>query len=401
MDPASGGGAPEVNAGVLLAVSPAASAEALTAFARALMEDVRPEMERATGARWVFDMVDSYQLSDDDARRPSDFLDEASLHMVEGPYDVLLVITDVGLVSRKQRVVPGLASEISRIAVLSTRKLLVSPRGRPVRRLDEEPVRHNATALGLHLLGRLLGLPPGREGGGVMAPFRFEEEGRAPPRFSPGEEARLRARAARIPERTEPAHGAASTVAFHLRSAARHLGPVLRPLWRNRALLLPLSLPGLATAAVAPVFILVFTAEIWDVGLNMPPSTAATFAVISILAATWYLLRVQNLFFPQKEQRILTEHLAALNVTVLLTMLLAMIGLFLLVGLLILFIQFFIFPAGLIATWPTLEDPRVTLLDRFVLAAFISTNGVLTGALAGGLESRSLIRHLALFDEVS
>lgn len=150
---------------------------------------------------------------------------------------------------------------------------------------------------------------------------------------------------------------------------------------------------------MAPVFILVFTAEIWDVGLNMASSTAATFAILSILAATTHLVRVQNLFFPQKEQRIVSEHLAAVNVAIVLTMLLAMVGLFLMLALLILFIEFFIFPSGLIATWPTLEDPEVTLLDRFILAAFISTNGMLTGALAGGLESRAVIRHLALFDD--
>ena len=48
-------------------------------------------------------------------------------------------------------------------------------------------------------------------------------------------------------------------------------------------------------------------------------------------------------------------------------------------------------------TWPTLEDPLVDTWDKVRLAAFISTVGVLTGALAGGLESRTVIRHLALF----
>lgn len=389
----------EVNVGVLLAVTPAGEMERLDAFARRMIEDVRPAMEAATGRRWEFDLTEPVRLSGDDARRPADFLDEASLRMVQGPYDLVLVVTDVGVVSRRQRVVAGLASEIARIAVLSTRKLLISPRGQPVRALEEEAVRGNAAALALHLLGHVLGLDHAGGPGDVMAPFRFEEERRHPPRFEPEVCARLRARAAEIPERTRSTRGPLSSLAFHLSSALRNARLVLKPLWRNRALFLPLSLPSLATAAVAPTFILVFTAEIWDVGLNMPPYVAGTFAVGSILAASVYLIEVQSLFFPQKEKRVLTEHLAALNVTILLTMLLAMLGLFLMVALLMLFIETYIFPAGLIASWPTLQDPEVTLADKFLLAAFISTNGVLTGALAGGLESRTLIRHLALFDD--
>ena len=389
----------EVNVGVLLALTPGASAERLSAFARAVADDVRPGLEGATGRGWCFDVPEPVRLANDDSRRPADFLDEASLLMVQGPYDLVLVVTDVGVVSRKQRVVPGLASEIARVAVLSTRKLLATARGRPTRTLDEGPVRANAAALALHLMGHVLGLDHGSGPGDAMAPFRFEEERRRPPAFDPAVRARLRERAAEIPERTGTTTGAFSSLAFHVSSALRHARPVLRPLWRNRAVLLPLNLPSLATAAVAPTFILVFTAEIWDVGLNMPPYVAWTFAVGSILAATIYLVQVQSLFFPQKEKRVLTEHLAALNVTILLTMLLAMLGLFLMVALLMLFIETYIFPAGLITSWPTLEDPQVTLGDKFLLAGFISTNGVLTGALAGGLESRALIRHLALFED--
>lgn len=139
-----------------------------------------------------------------------------------------------------------------------------------------------------------------------------------------------------------------------------------------------------------------FTAEIWDVGLNLPVRAAWLFAAASVVAATVYLVQVQNLFFPHKEKRLVTEHMAVVNLAILLTMLVAMVGLFLMVGLLMLGVEVFLFPPRLIETWPTLDDPTVDIADKIRLAGFISTIGVLTGALACGLESRTVIRHLAL-----
>ena len=100
---------------------------------------------------------------------------------------------------------------------------------------------------------------------------------------------------------------------------------LLRALVRNRALLLPLRLSGLAAAAV---FILVFTAEMWDAGLGMTNVTALVYALISIAGATLYLTFAQNLFLPRKEGPVLPRHLALANVVIFTTILLGIIGLF-------------------------------------------------------------------------
>lgn len=47
--------------------------------------------------------------------------------------------------------------------------------------------------------------------------------------------------------------------------------------------------------------------------------------------------------------------------------------------------------------WPSLEDPAVDFVDLVRVGVFISTIGVLSGALAGGVENRMALRHLALF----
>lgn len=168
---------------------------------------------------------------------------------------------------------------------------------------------------------------------------------------------------------------------------------------RSRAPLLPLHLPRLTTTALIPTFILVFTAEIWDAGFHMTGTAVGSYAVFSVLASAVYLVTAQNLFLPDEEKRFHTQHLAVANVAIFLTILGATLGLFLMVGLLMLGIQIFIFPVDLVREWPSLELDlaTVTLADQFRIAGLISTIGVLTGALGGGVESRDVIRHLALF----
>lgn len=392
----------EINVGVVVDGSPETDVEALERFAKRLVEDVRHVLTSASGVEWAFSLEEPAHLSNDAPRRPSDFLDEASLRMAEGPFDMVVVITDVALSARGRRVVPGLASQIARIAIVSTRKLVVTPRGQPLRTLDHRAVRFNAAALLLHLIGHMIGLrKEGRERGTVMAPFHFDPDRRTVPEFGERSRRELARRARAVPEREYHGTNPLGKLGFHMASALRNPGQVFLPLLRNRAPVMALSLPGLATAALAPTFILIFTAEIWDVGLNLTRYAGWIFAAASILASTWYLTAVQDLFFPRKEKRIVTEHMAVVNATIFLTMLMAVIGLFVLVGLLMLFIESYIFPPQLIENWPTVEEAGlfVTFGDKLRIAGFISSIGVITGALAGGLTNRAVIRHLALFRE--
>ncbi|MBC5992219.1 hypothetical protein [Pontibacter cellulosilyticus] len=390
--------AAEMHVGVLLAYSPAVTPEGMEPFLKQLTLDVQPEMTFASGIPWTFHLVEPVALKTDRTREPSDFLDAATMRMAEGPYDIVLVVTDVTLISRRDRIEAGIASPVTYTAVISTQRLTTTPRGKPIRTLGAETVRVNAAALTLHLLGHISGLPhTERRKGGVMAPFSFREGRKLQPEFTEKERALLKEQVKHLPERE--LHGGTGLEAFifHLIMAVKHPKAILSPLLRNWAILLPLSLPGLATAAVAPSLLLIFSAEIWDVGLNMGNRTTTLFAAVSILGASFYLIKIQSLFLPRKEKNVLTEHQAIANVVIFLSILLACFGLFLMIGGLMMVIELYVFPEGLISTWPTLDKPMVGLTDKLRLAAFISTVGVTTGALAGGLEKKTVIQHLALF----
>ena len=148
---------------------------------------------------------------------------------------------------------------------------------------------------------------------------------------------------------------------------------------------------------MTPTLVIVFSAEAWDVGFHMGNATAVLFAVASVLTAAIYLLFAQNLTFPRKRHQVVTEHTALVNVTVFLVLVGAMVGLFVLVWVIILVIELVVFPPNLMSNWPSLEDPSIGLVDLVRTAGFISTIGVLSGALAGGLENRTIVSHLTLF----
>lgn len=429
---ATGDGPAVVDVGLLVAHTAGEDERALQSFASRIARDVADELDGATALPWRFFLAEPEPLARGDGRyRPSEFLDDAMRRMVEGPYDLIVVVTDVPVVSRRQRTVPGLASPLSRIAVVSTHGLTREHRARGTTPLDDDAVRWNSGALVLHLLGHVLGAghaPADRavgsddggasdgdgeadgsgesegsgEGGGetgrdaAMAPFDFDPARRSVPDFD-ADVARLLERVARdIPPPDAP-RGLLGRAAFHLRSTARNPREIVGALAASRALALPLSLPRLATAGVAPALVLLFSAETWDVGIHLSNGSAALFAAVSVLAAAVHLLFVHDLLFPRRPHPVLTEHVAVVNVTVAAMLVLAALGLFGLVAGIALVVELVVFPQNLMTNWPSLEDPTVGFVDLVRTAAFIGTIGVLSGALGGGLENRDVVRHLALF----
>jgi len=385
---------PQIDVGVLIAHSPTADVEPLRSFAERMARDGVDELVAATDASWRVDCAEPDPLTDAAPRRPSEFLDEAALHMVKRPFDLVVVVTDVPLTTREERSVEGLASPVSRVVVVSTRRLLRRPGRETVHALDSATVRWNAATLLVHLLGHVFGAD--HSDGGVMAPFSFDPSRRSVPPFDADITQHLRKIATRIPE-ADTSRGRLRRLGFHALSLVRNPRTVASTLLQSRAPLLPFSLPRLSTAAVTPTLILVFSAEAWDVGLNLTNGTTALFAVGSIIAAAFHLLSVQRLSFPRERSQVITEHMALVNVTVYFILVVAMIGLFVLVGSIMLLIELVVFPPHLMTNWPSLEEPTVDLIDLIRVGGFISTLGVLSGALAGGIENRMALRHLALF----
>lgn len=384
-----------IEVGVIVAAT--AGSGDLERFADRLTRECKDQLESATARSWTFARGEVVKLDGDDNRTGADFVGSASLRLAEGSYDLMIVVTDAPLLSSRDRIVSGLASPLTRTCILSTRNLRKPKRGEPLP-LDSPTVHWNAATLLLNLIGRVMGARTDAPSG-AMARFHPDFARTRVEAYDPPDE--IRERSSRFAEEEYRISGPLSSLWAHFRSLLHDPGMLFRALVRNRAPFLPLRLPGLATAALAPVFLLVFTAEMWDAGLGMSNLTATFYALISIAAATLYLTFAQNLFLPRKDSPVLPRHLALANVVIFVTILLGIVGLFVMLTFISLALEIWVFPQGLIATWPTLEAPEVSFIDKLRLAVFISTVGVSTGALAGGLQRRNVLRQLALFETVA
>lgn len=392
--------APEMNVGVLIAHSVGTSKDDLQKFAEAVLPRLREVLETTTRLGWTFIMTSPIVLRSDEPRVASEFVEEASLAMTQGPYDAVIVITDVTVTSQVREVQAGVASELCRIIVMSTRKLMSAPRGEPERDLHAKDVLVDGVNLLLRLFGYTFGLALNSEDPqSVMSAQSESAQHRDVRHYTHNERRTLEDRVRQLPERELHGGGLFASFIFHFVMILRHPWLALRSVIRSRALLLPFALPSLATAAVAPTFLLIFTAEIWDVGLTMENTTVALYAVCSVLGATLYLMNAQSLLLPRQEKRVLTEHLAVANCVIFISVFIGLCSLFVLVGALMLVMELYVFPADLMSSWQTTEVRRVDFMDQVRLAAFIATVGVTTGALAGGFETRAVLRNLRLFHE--
>jgi predicted Zn-dependent protease len=386
-----------LRAGLLVVHGPASKPEPLQRLAERIVKAADAEIEQATGIHWEFVTPLPRALDESRTHSVADFLSKAITAMSEGLMDVVIVLTDVPISGQDKTLVYGSHSRTARVAVMSTHRLLEGGDGDAVRKLTDAAVVRNATALFLHLVGHLVGLVHQWQQGDLMASFRYDAD-RDEPRFTDDQRRRLKAKARKLPGQKVEAAGPLMSFIFHGVSALRNPGEVLRPVLRGRAFKIPLAMTTMLTAALIPVIVLVFTAEIWDVALHLAWRTAIAFALVTIVLGSLYVAIVQNLFFPRKEKETLTEHGAVVNVVVWLCMLQALIGLFVLIFLFVWYIEAYVFPEALMQRWTDLDHPA-TRSDRVKLAVFVSTLGTLTAALGGGLDKQTVARHLALFSD--
>lgn len=301
--------------------------------------------------------------------------------------DFLFIVTDAPLASGDGgRLCAATASTLG-IAVISLDALDTGDQRLAVR----------FEALAVYLFGQLAGLSASLGAGTLMSdpPFTQGLEDRR--EFSPDERALLGAALTRVADARIEERGMSGKLSFYLASVAENWREILRSFVRVRPWLMPLKLSRLTTGAFSALFVLMVTAEAWELGMALSLTAVAALSLASLAGTSAYVLVRQRLLAPARAQR-LTEQLAVMQFAVALGVLAGLISTYLVLFLASVAATKLLFPPDLVAGWTGLAPEQLDGARFAALSGFVSALGVIIGALGASFESQRYLRYLALID---
>ncbi|QXD13773.1 DUF2391 domain-containing protein [Rhodocaloribacter litoris] len=351
---------------------------------------------------WRLPVVRRRELYLEAPAEPVDLIERVLTERDAYRWDLGMVVTSLDLRSHFKPYMVGAPASSLDVAVLSTARL------DPLDALegdDEESVRtallaRRLKALALHLFGHLNELPHQEDPEDVMYDFNTVEDLDRMHRLADRErlEETLREVADQRLEETEA-----------YRRGGQRLGFALRVLWRERRNLthavrevepwrFPLRFSRMTTAAVSTLLVFLLTAEAWEFGMGQPPGRMAGLALAALVGASTYVLHRQHLLTRRRrarlsEQRVVATLSAVVAVALgLVTTYGLLFGMGLAAGLAL-------FAPEVVQAWTASLGSPPALRHYLVLAAFLATLGLLTGALGASFEEEHYFRHVLLLDE--
>ncbi|HEX5051305.1 MAG TPA: hypothetical protein VFZ65_06005 [Planctomycetota bacterium] len=279
-------------------------------------------------------------------------------------------------------------------AVVSTARLMPDA-PEPGSRSDRAAQR--LASLCLHVIADLNGVPHAGDPRSYSSALQSTADLDRMELFGEQETAALAAALANVADARleETSAAAARTLPFYLQ--------VLHLSWREIAVgvaearpwLFPFRLARLTTAAVAATLLLMFTQEMWRLGLAQPAGRVAIVCVLALALATGSVLSRQHLLLRRGRRR-LTEQSAVMNVTVTLVVAGGVFVTF--VGVLATaLIAGLLFDAKLIGAW--VPGRELDLAARIQFAAYVGALGIVVGGLGAAFEGDDYLRHVIYVDE--
>lgn len=330
------------------------------------------------------------------AYAPTDFLEIGLAEKIERKIPFLLLVTEVDLSSSGLSFTLALPSQVTNVGVVSTKRLDPAFWGD-----DPDPARHRhrLTALLLHTFGHLLNLHHDADASNVMHAFARVEALDAMHTLTDAQRARMRTMLPReAHERVARSQGWWSRWSFALRMIAANLGSIGAAVGRANPLRLVGKMPTMLTAALSVIVVLFFSAEVWDVAGSVGLGQVILFSVASLGVAVYVLYTAFSFGTLLNRERLLSESTVVTETATLLSLLGALVLLFILFGGLMYLATITVFPKPLMETWPTV-DPATSTLEHLKLCLFLAGMGILAGSLGGRADSRSVVRTVLFVDE--
>jgi len=325
-----------------------------------------------------------------------DFLRLGLSEKIERNIDFLLIVTEVDLAASKLSFALALPSQLTNIAVISTKRL--EPEFRVEQSLTcASPNR--LAALMLYSFGRIVNLSRVQDPDNVMFDFKNVEELDTMVNFTQQQRETV-VRNLPVEARERVSKHDKGQFSFILRALAINSRGIMTGIIRANPLSLVAQLPTMATAAISVLIFLFFTPDMWDVASTMEMYQLVIFSLLTNIGATLALYKTFA-FGPilsrdrvVSESAVVTEAVAIASLF--LTMLIVNLGFLLLVYVAIISI----FPYRLMETWTTVR-PATGLLAHLKLSLLIGGLALLAGSLGGRADSKDLIRAVLFTKEES
>lgn len=327
-------------------------------------------------------------------------LDEPAARLHEGvqerdarTWDFAFVVTARDLRSYYKSYALAVPSRALAVAVLSVARLA------PSNEVDTDVPPRRLAALALHLFGDLNGLWHRDDPDAVMqAPESLSDLDRERT-FGRAE---LEALALALEEvadlRLEETSTPRSPWRFYLRAGRERAREIGSAVVQARPWEFPLRLSRLTAAAFSALFILLVTAEVWDLGTSQRPQTIALLSLLVVGGTTMFILTRQKLILRRTHGRI-SEQAVVMNASATLIVLFGMLTTYASLFGLTVGLGLTLFGRELIARWAPAVDPSNALGSLLVLAGLVSSLGLLIGSLGASFEGHHYFRHVIYADE--
>lgn len=328
------------------------------------------------------------------AYSPLDFFQIAFAEKAERGIQFLLVVTEVDLTASSRAYTLALPSQLTNIAILSTKRLDPDFWGEEQ---DGNIAAGRLGALLLHSFGKLVNLPPSSEPGNAMHPLERVED---LDRMAGLNETQWRRVDKSLPREAHERRTRDKRLRFVLSTLMRDAPEIARAVYRANPFKLIMNLPTMVAAALSVIIVLLFSAETWDVASAVSIQQVSLFALVSLGAALYVLYRAFALDAVMSRDRYLAETTVVTVTVTLVSLAMTLLILFTVFGLLMYLAIVSVFPERLMETWPTV-NPAIRALDHLKLSLFLASMGVLAGSLGGRSDSRDLVRSVLFIDEES
>ena len=283
---------------------------------------------------------------------PLDFLEIGLAEKLERDLPFLLIVTEVDLSSSSLAYTLALPSQLTNIAVLSTRRLAPEFWGDEP---DFERTARRLAALMLHCFGHLNALRHASEPSNAMYALEGVQDLDRMTHLDADQRRRI---AHTLPREARERSTRDGKLRFVLRMLFEDAGAIVRAVVRANPFRLLAMMPTMLAAALSVIVVLLFSAETWDVASAVSMPQIAAFSVMCLATAAFVLYRAFAFDTLLSRDRRITESGIVTMAAMVLCLVLTLLIMFALFGGLMYVVIITVFPERLMESWPGTERRR-------------------------------------------